>query len=302
MPQTETLRSRLSRKPIVVAPGVYDAFSALVASQTGFSTLYVSGAAIAYTRLGRPDIGLVSMTEVADTLALIRDRVDGHLIVDADTGYGNALNVVRTVHEFERAGANAIQLEDQDFPKRCGHLDGKVLIPADEMCGKIRAAVDARRSRETLIIGRTDAVTVEGFDRAIERAAMYREAGADMLFVEAPKARDDLARMVAALRGELPLMANMVEGGKTPPLSAAELQAIGFALVIFPGGIVRALGQMATDYYASLAAHGTTEPFRTRMLDFDGLNRLIGTPEMIALGKQYETPASPADKKAGARR
>ena len=302
MTQTKTLRSRLSRKPIVVAPGVYDAFSALVASQTGFSTLYVSGAAIAYTRLGRPDIGLVSMTEVADTLALIRDRVDGHLIVDADTGYGNALNVVRTVHEFERAGANAIQLEDQDFPKRCGHLDGKVLIPADEMCGKIRAAVDARRSRETLIIGRTDAVAVEGFDRAIERAAMYREAGADMLFVEAPKARDDLARMVAALRGELPLMANMVEGGKTPPLSAAELQAIGFALVIFPGGIVRALGQMATDYYASLAAHGTTEPFRSRMLDFDGLNRLIGTPEMIALGKQYETPASPADKKAGARR
>jgi 2-methylisocitrate lyase-like PEP mutase family enzyme len=302
MPQTETLRSRLSRKPIVVAPGVYDAFSALVASQTGFSTLYVSGAAIAYTRLGRPDIGLVSMTEVADTLALIRDRVDGHLIVDADTGYGNALNVVRTVHEFERAGANAIQLEDQDFPKRCGHLDGKVLIPADEMCGKIRAAVDARRSRETLIIGRTDAVAIEGFDRAIERAAMYREAGADMLFVEAPKARDDLARMVAALRGELPLMANMVEGGKTPPLSAAELQAIGFALVIFPGGIVRALGQMATDYYASLAAHGTTEPFRSRMLDFDGLNRLIGTPEMIALGKQYETLASPAEKKAGARR
>ena len=302
MTQTETLRSRLSRKPIVVAPGVYDAFSALVASQTGFSTLYVSGAAIAYTRLGRPDIGLVSMTEVADTLALIRDRVDGHLIVDADTGYGNALNVVRTVHEFERAGANAIQLEDQDFTKRCGHLDGKVLIPADEMCGKIRAAVDARRSRETLIIGRTDAVAIEGFDRAIERAAMYREAGADMLFVEAPKARDDLARMVAALRGELPLMANMVEGGKTPPLSAAELQAIGFALVIFPGGIVRALGQMATDYYASLAAHGTTEPFRSRMLDFDGLNRLIGTPEMIALGKQYETPASPADKKAGARR
>ena len=130
------------------------------------TTLYVSGAAIAYTRLGRPDIGLVSMTEVAETLALIRDRVGAHLIVDADTGYGNALNVVRTVREFERAGANAIQLEDQDFPKRCGHLDGKALIPAEEMCGKIRAAVDARRSRETLIIARTDAVAVEGFERA----------------------------------------------------------------------------------------------------------------------------------------
>ena len=183
----ETLRSRLARKPIVVAPGVYDAFTALVATQAGFSTLYVSGAAIAYTRLGRPDIGLVSMSEVRETLALIRDRVDAHLIVDADTGYGNALNVVRTVRDFERAGATAIQLEDQDFPKRCGHLDGKALIPAAEMGGKINAALDARHSRETLIIARTDAVAVEGFDRAIERAQLYREAGADMLFVEAPR-------------------------------------------------------------------------------------------------------------------
>ena len=159
------------------------------------------------------------MTEVADTLALIRDRVDSHLIVDADTGYGNALNVERTVREFERAGANAIQLEDQDFPKRCGHLDGKALIPAAEMCGKIRAALDTRHSRETLIIARTDAVAVEGFERAIERAALYREAGADMLFVEAPRTRDDLARIVSALGPSVPLMANMVEGGKTPPLS-----------------------------------------------------------------------------------
>jgi 2-methylisocitrate lyase-like PEP mutase family enzyme len=284
----ETLRSRLARKPIVVAPGIYDAFTALLGTQAGFTTLYLSGAAIAYTRLGRPDIGLVSMSEVADTLALIRDRVDAHLIADADTGYGNALNVTRTVCQFERAGANAIQLEDQDFPKRCGHLDGKVLVSADEMCGKIRAAVDARDSRETLIIARTDAVAVEGFERAIDRAQRYREAGADMLFVEAPKARDDLARIVAMLGSNVPLLANMVEGGKTPPLSATELEAIGFALVIFPGGIVRALGRTASDYYASLAANGSTEPFRARMLDFDGLNDLIGTPDMIALGKRYE--------------
>jgi 2-methylisocitrate lyase-like PEP mutase family enzyme len=284
----EPLRSRLARKPIVVAPGVYDAFTALLATQAGFTTLYLSGAAIAYTRLGRPDIGLVSMSEVADTLALIRDRVDARIIADADTGYGNALNVTRTVHAFERAGANAIQLEDQDFPKRCGHLAGKVLIPADEMCGKIRAAADARESRDTLIIARTDAVAVEGFERAIERAARYREAGADVLFVEAPKARDDLARIVAMLGTDVPLLANMVEGGKTPPLSAAELETIGFALVIFPGGIVRTLGRTASEYYASLAASGSTEPFRTRMLDFDGLNDLIGTPEMIALGKRYE--------------
>src|SRR5262245_59225144 len=266
MPETESLRARFARKPIVVAPGIYDPFTALVAVQAGFSALYVSGASIAYTRLGRPDIGLVAMTEVAETLALIRERVPAHLIVDADTGYGNAVNVVRTIRSFERAGANAIQLEDQDFPKRCGHLDGKALVATNEMCGKIRAAVDARHSRETLIIARTDAVAVEGFDHAVERATHYRDARADMLFVEAPKARDDLVRIVTELGGSLPLMANMVEGGKTPPLSAAELEAIGFSLVIFPGGIVRALGHMSREYYGSLASHGTTEPFRSRML------------------------------------
>jgi len=285
----ETLRARLSAEPIVVAPGVYDAFTALVATQAGFETLYVSGAAIAYTKLGRPDIGLVSMSEVAETIALIRDRTGAHLIVDADTGYGNALNVVRTMRTFERAGASAIQLEDQDFPKRCGHLDGKGLIPADEMVGKIKAALDTRASRDTLVIARTDAVAVEGFDRAIERASLYKEAGADVLFVEAPKTREELGRVVTALPG-IALMANMVEGGKTPPLPAAELEAIGFALVIFPGGIVRALAHHAAGYYASLAANGTTEPFRNQMLDFDGLNRVIGTPEMIALGKRYESP------------
>ena len=288
MAEPETLQSRLARKPIVVAPGIYDAFTALVAQQAGFSTLYLSGAAIAYTRLGRPDIGLVSMVEVAQTLALIRERVTAHLIVDADTGYGNALNVRRTVQEFERAGADAIQIEDQDFPKRCGHLDNKVVIPAHEMCGKIRAALDARRDLGTLIIARTDAIAVEGLDRAIERANMYREAGADMLFVEAPKTRDDLSQVTTALVGKVPLMANMVEGGKTPLLPAKDLEAKGFALVIFPGGIVRAFGRLASDYYASLAAHGTSEPFRNQMLDFNGLNDLIGTPEMLALGKRYE--------------
>jgi 2-methylisocitrate lyase-like PEP mutase family enzyme len=292
MADAETLRSRLARKPIVVAPGVYDPFTALVAVQAGFGTLYVSGAAIAYTRLGRPDIGLVTMTEVTQTLALIRDRVDAHLVVDADTGYGNALNVTRTVREFERAGATAIQLEDQDFPKRCGHLDGKALIPAAEMCGKIRAAVDSRHSRETMIMARTDAVAVEGFDRAIERVQMYRKAGADILFVEAPRTRDDLARVAGTLGSGLPLLANMVEGGKTPTLPAAELEAMGFAIVIFPGAIVRALGFMASEFYGSLAKNGSNEPYRNRMLDFNGLNELIGTPEMMALGERYETPGA----------
>jgi 2-methylisocitrate lyase-like PEP mutase family enzyme len=301
MTDVAKLRSRLKRKPIVVAPGVYDAFTALVAEQSGFTTLYVSGAAISYTRLGRPDIGLVSLSEVVEIVGVVRDRVDADLIVDADTGYGNALNVGRTMRLFERAGASAIQLEDQDFPKRCGHLDGKVLIPAAEMVGKIKAALDARRSRETLVIARTDAVAVEGFESAIERAALYRDAGADVLFVEAPKTRVELKRIPPALGG-VPLMANMVEGGKTPVLSAAELESMGFALVIFPGGIVRALARMASEYYASLAAGGTSEPFRSRMLDFAGLNELIGTPDMLALGKRYDASTRPSGSKGGTRR
>jgi 2-methylisocitrate lyase-like PEP mutase family enzyme len=297
MAQQNTLRLRLSKLPIVVAPGVYDPLTALIAAQAGFHTLYISGAAIAYTRLGRPDIGLVSLTEVVDTVALIRDRVDANLIVDADTGYGNALNVGRTVHLLERSGAQAIQIEDQGFPKRCGHLDDKSLIPAAEMAGKIKAAVDARHSKDTLIIARTDAVAVEGFERAVERALLYREAGADVLFVEAPKARDELAKIVKQLGRTLPLMANMVEGGKTPILSAAELEALGFSLVIFPGGIVRTLAKTAVDYYASLAAHGSTQPFRERMFDFDALNRLIGTPEMLERGRRYEVTSAPDSKK-----
>jgi len=283
----ETLKQRLSKPPIVIAPGVYDALTALLASNAGFDTLYLSGAAIAYTRLGRPDIGLVGMSEVADTIALIRDRVDSHLVVDADNGYGNALNVQRTVRAFERAGADAIQLEDQSYPKRCGHLDDKSLISADEMAGKIKAALDARDSSNTLIIARTDAIAVEGFDRALERAAQYRAAGADLLFIEAPKTREELARVTKSLRS-IPLMANMVEGGKTPSLTARELQELGFALVIFPGGIVRALAKNAADYYASLAQHGSTEAFRSRMHDFESLNAVIGTPDMLARGKRYE--------------
>jgi 2-methylisocitrate lyase-like PEP mutase family enzyme len=282
-----TLAARLSRPPILIAPGVYDALTALVAERAGFAALYVSGAAIAYSRLGRPDIGLVGMSEVVQTAALIRDRVGSHLIVDADTGYGNALNVQRTVRLLERAGANAIQIEDQDFPKRCGHLDDKTLVAAEEMAGKIKAAVDARTSRDTLVIARTDAVAVEGFERAMARAALYREAGADILFVEAPRAREELGRIGAQLGKSVPLMANMVEGGKTPILPANELQALGFALVIFPGGIVRTLAKTAEEFYASLNAHGSTEPFRARMLDFEAINRLVGTPEMLERGARY---------------
>src|SRR5580704_89934 len=200
MPQT-SLSARLSVPPILIAPGVYDALTALIAERSGFDALYISGAGIAYSRLGRPDTGLVGMSEVVQTVALIRDRVGAHLIVDADTGYGNALNVLRTVRLLERAGANAIQIEDQDFPKRCGHLEDKKLIPAEEMVGKIKAAVDTRASAETLLIARTDAIAVEGFDRAMARAALYQDAGADVLFLEAPRQRDELSRIGARFGG-----------------------------------------------------------------------------------------------------
>jgi 2-methylisocitrate lyase-like PEP mutase family enzyme len=287
MAETEDLRQRLRSKPIVIAPGVYDPLTAMIAEKAGFASLYVTGGGIAYTRLGRPDIGLVSVSEVVDTLALIRDRVEANLIVDADTGYGNALNVQRTVRSFERAGATAIQLEDQAFPKRCGHLEDKAIVSTGEMVGKIRAAVDARHSERTLIIARTDAVAVEGLAAALERAACYRDAGADMLFIEAPTEKEQLAQITAAIGGSIPLMINLVEGGKTPNLPANELEELGFSLAIFPGGIVRALARTAVDYYASLATHRSTEPFRSRMYDFSEINELLGTPEMLERGQRY---------------
>ena len=282
-----SLKTRLAAQDILVAPGVYDGLSAHVAALAGAEALYLSGASLAYTRFGSPDIGLVGMSEVAETVALIRDRVALPLVVDADTGFGNALNVQRTMRSFERAGASAIQLEDQTLPKRCGHLDGKTLVSRGEMVGKIRAALDARASETTLVIARTDAIAVEGFEQALDRAHAYAEAGADMLFVEALRDQDQMRRAVAELGPRVPLMVNMVEGGKTPAADAAELQGLGFSLVIFPGGAVRAIAKTLQDYYASLAVHGTNAPFAERMFDFKGLNALIGTPEIMARGDSY---------------
>ena len=282
------LRALLAAPKILVAPGCYDALTALLIEEAGFAAAYLSGASIAYARLGRPDLGLVGMDEVAATLAAIRERIAIPLIVDADTGFGNALNVMRTVKAFERFGASAIQIEDQSTPKRCGHLVEKRLVSAGEMVGKIKAALDARTDEATLIIARTDAVAVEGFEAALARAERYREAGADVLFVEAPRSVEDMAAMVEALGPDIPLMANMVEGGKTPALSAEGLQEIGFSLVIFPGGTVRAVANNLRGYFASLRRHGTTGPLRQSMLDFDELQELVGTADMLALGKRYE--------------
>jgi 2-methylisocitrate lyase-like PEP mutase family enzyme len=286
MTTSPSLKTRLDQGA-VLAPGVYDALSALIAAQAGFDALYLSGASIAYTRLGRSDVGLTTYPEVEDTLARITERVALPVIVDADTGFGNALNVKRTVRGFERAGAAMIQLEDQTFPKRCGHLDGKGVVSTQEMVGKVRAAVDARHDANTLILARSDAVAVEGIDAALERAERYLEAGADALFIEALRTTEQMATACERFAGRAPLLANMVEGGKTPIHHAQALAELGFRIVIFPGGTARAVAHTLQGYYAALRTSGSTAEWRARMLDFDGLNAMIGTPELMEEAQRY---------------
>lgn len=282
------LRALLAGPDTIVAPGFYDGLTGLLVDQAGFDAGYIGGASIAYSRLGRSDIGLTTCSEVADTISKIRDRVELPFVVDADTGFGNALNVQRTMRMFERAGASGIQLEDQTTPKRCGHLDGKTLVSTAEMIGKIKAAQDARLDEDTVIVGRTDAIAVEGFDAAMDRAEAYVEAGADMLFVEAPRSMDELKAVGDRFAGRVPLLANMVEGGKTPLSSADELGALGFKFVIFPGAMVRMVAKAGQDYLKALKQDGSTKQVRDRMFDFNGLNNLLGTAELLDSGKQYD--------------
>jgi 2-methylisocitrate lyase-like PEP mutase family enzyme len=284
---TITLKQRLQQPQVLLAPGIYDPLTALIAEQSGFEALYLSGASIAYTRLGRSDIGLTTATEVADCLARITERVSIPVIVDADTGFGNALNTMRTVRAFEQAGAAMLQIEDQTFPKRCGHLDGKTVVPTSEMCGKLRAALDARKSSDTLILARTDALAVEGFEAAMERAEAYMACGVDALFIEALRTPEQMTQACKRFAGRIPLLANMVEGGKTPVQSATVLGETGFKIVIFPGGTARAVAFTLQKYYASLHTHQTTAPMQDQMLNFDELNAVIGTPELMALGQRY---------------
>ncbi len=284
-----SLRERIEKDDILVAPGVYDGLTASLAQEAGFEALYLSGAAVSYTRLGRPDIGLTTSSEMADTMALIADRTSIPVIIDADTGFGNALNAQRTMRVYERAGAAALQLEDQTYPKRCGHLAHKSLISTSEMSGKISAMADARADPNTLIIARTDAIAVEGYSAAIDRAEAYLEAGADVLFVEAPQNTEQLEGISKQFSGRVPLLANMVEGGATPITSAKDLEHMGYSIVIFPGGIVRALAHSAQNYYRSLHKHGSNKPFSDKMFDFDGLNEVIGTTETLKAGARYDT-------------
>ena len=287
MPHAQRLRELLAGAPFI-APGCYDAFTALLIEQAGFACAYVSGASVAFTRLGRPDIGLTTLTEVAETVGNIRDRVALPLIVDGDNGFGNALNVQRTVRLLEKMGASAIQLEDQTLPKRCGHLDGKTLVSTGEMLGKLKAAQDARTNPATVIVARTDAIAVDGFEAGLERAHAYAEAGADVLFIEALRSVEQFERAGRELGGRIPLLANMVEGGKTPLLTIGELGTLGFRLAIHPGAMVRVVGQAATDYLVTLRSAGTTRGMLDRMFDFQRLNEVIGTDSLLRDGERYQ--------------
>jgi len=286
MSHAQRLRELLAGQAFI-APGCYDALTALLIEQAGFPCAYISGAGIAFTRLGRPDIGLTTLTEVASTVGNIRDRVSLPLIADGDNGFGNALNVQRTVRLLEKMGASAIQLEDQTLPKRCGHLDGKSLVSIGEMQGKLKAAQDARTDAATVIVARTDAIAVDGFDAGLERAYAYLESGADVLFLEALRSVEQFARAGRELGGRVPLLANMVEGGKTPLLSISELGELGFRLAIHPGAMVRVVGFAATNYLHTLKADGTTREMLDRMFDFRQLNEVIGTDEMLRHGDRY---------------
>ena len=282
------LRARLAAAPQdgpLVVPGAYDALSARLVEQAGFDVVYMTGFGTTAALAGRPDVGLLTGTEMVDNARRIAAAVDVPVIADADTGYGNAINVVRTVQAYEQAGVAGIHIEDQVMPKKCGHMSGKAVIPADEMVGKIRAAVAARRDPDFLLIARTDAAAVEGLDAAIDRARAYADAGADVLFVEAPTSEDDIARVAAELRGVAPLVFNWAEGGRTPPIPLARIAELGFSLVLFPIGTLLAATAGIQRLLASLRADGVPEV--SDLPTFDGFTDLIGLPEIRDLESRF---------------
>jgi 2-methylisocitrate lyase-like PEP mutase family enzyme len=281
----QDLRRILTPGAAVLLPGAANALTARVIEDAGFSALYVTGAGIANTYLGMPDIGLTTATEIADHVWRIRDAVSLPLIVDADTGYGNALNVQRTVRLLERAGAGAIQLEDQIFPKRCGHFEGKDVIPASEMVKKVQAAVDARQRESTLVLARTDARATEGLSGALERAAMYREAGADLLFVEAPESSAELESIPSRVPG--PHVCNLVFGGKTPLRSRDELAQMGYAGILYANAALQAAVKAMARVLGHLRSSGSLIGVEDALVSFEERQRLINYPRFKALEERF---------------
>ena len=279
------LRGRLEQGRPLLLPGAGDATIALLVADIGFEAVYVSGAAISNTQLGLPDAGFVGLAELATAVSSIREVVELPLVVDADTGFGNALNVRRTVQVLERRGANAIQLEDQAFPKRCGHFAGTEVVETAEMVAKLHAALDARTSDDLLIVARTDAIASRGLDEAIARAHAYRDAGADVVFVEAPRTREEVVRIAAEVPG--PKVVNMVEGGRTPLLPLEELGELGFAIVLYANAALRAALKGARDVLECLHREGSTQRVLDRLLTWDERQALVGKPALDLLEAKY---------------
>jgi carboxyvinyl-carboxyphosphonate phosphorylmutase len=279
------LRELLAAPQPLVAPGAYDALSARLVEQAGFDAVYMTGFGTTASLIGRPDVGLLTGAEMVDNARRIAAAVEVPVIADADTGYGNAINVVRTVQLYEQAGVAGIQLEDQVMPKKCGHMSGKALIGTEEMAGKVRAAVAARQDPDLVVIARTDAVAVTGVDDALARARAYADAGADLLFVEAPTSEADIERVATELRGVAPLVFNWAEGGRTPPLSLARMTELGFALVIYPIGTLLAATAGMRSLLASLRRDGI--PSLDGLPAFEEFTDLIGLPEVQQLEQRF---------------
>lgn len=287
MRPTTRLRQLLNRKQILVAPGAHDVLAAKIIQQTGFEAVYFTGYGQAASHLGQPDVGLLTMTEMVTRLNNTAAAVDIPVIADADTGFGNAINTMRTVREYEKAGAAAIQLEDQVSPKKCGHMLDRQVVPVEEMVSKIKAAVAARRDPDLVIIARTDARTSRGLEEAIARGKAYEAAGADVLFIESPETVDEMKQICSSFK--VPVLANMVEGGRTPLLTVKELEELGYRLVIFPTASVYTAAKALIELMANLKASGTTRDILEQMLPFSEFNQLIGLPEIKELEKRYAT-------------
>src|SRR2546427_7635911 len=291
MRNTTHLRELLAGPDLIVAPGAYDALSARLIAQAGFPAVYMTGFGAAASVLGQPDVGLLTMSEMVSRAAAIAAVIasvvgDLPLIADADTGYGNPINVRRTIREYERAGVAAVHIEDQLWPKKCGHMEGKQVIPLDEMVQKIRAAVDARQDPDFVIIARTDANAVYGLEDALRRGRAYREAGADVIFIEAPRSIEEL-RAIAQAFPDVPLLYNWAESGSTPLLPLEEIHALGFKLVIFPVSMLFAATQALLDLLEALKQGQTSLAFAERMVTFSQFTDQIGLPEIQALERRY---------------
>ncbi|MCC7079910.1 MAG: isocitrate lyase/PEP mutase family protein [Burkholderiales bacterium] len=292
---TKRLKQLVTGERCVVAPGVADAFAARMVAMEGFDACYMTGFGTSLTRLGMPDIGLLTQTEMVDNAARIVDACGMPLVADADTGYGNPMNVRRTIREYERAGVAGVHLEDQAWPKRCGHLAGKRVIPIAEMEAKLKAAVDSRRDGDFMVIARTDAIAVEGFDAALERGDRYRAAGADMIFIEAPTSMAQLQAIAARFDG-VPLLYNMASSGKTPALDNATMASLGFRLAIFPNWVMLAAIPAMRRMLKELKSKGSVADIRTEVATFKDLTDITGLPEVQALENRYGVPE---DQRAG---